>query len=412
MKGYKRRYWRLDRFPDLGVEWFHQRGVSIPEQVYEIWQQWIKEDHTPETKFRKALALAVGIEVAAVGHYLSYWTDPGTNRIDHVSFKTRKDLDEAAESLGCPPPHPFLEPLGKQEGGHLRILLLAELTSVPSPRYHLTVLKSIAEACDRLNISVEIRELNQADPDMSGSVTRLVRSSFPEGIIWLRLTPDQACLDAISRYSMSLPCVLVHASRFKYPRPVLAHVVPDQADITKSVKTWVGRLPCVPFKDRKVVVVAMEPERCHPTFQSFNEGVPISIRSERIELAMNGVRSAGMEPVIEYVGTYAASQASYVLGAQPTALGYLCLSDEIAVSVQQLLAARNEEIRGRVLGFDGSDLAAEYQIPSFDQRLEELGEQVVKPFIAWFRGPRKSTSNWPAFREVAVRLGPPALLNA
>lgn len=97
---------------------------------------------------------------------------------------------------------------------------------------------------------------------------------------------------------------------------------------------------------------------------------------------------------------------------QPTALGYLCLSDEIAVNVQQLLAARNEEIRGRVLRFDGSELAAEYQIPSFDQRLDELGEQVVKPFIAWFRGPRESTSDWPAFREVAVRLGPPALLNA
>jgi DNA-binding LacI/PurR family transcriptional regulator len=161
-----------------------------------------------------------------------------------------------------------------------------------------------------------------------------------------------------------------------------------------------------------VVVVAMEPELSHPSFESVSDKVPISIRAERIELAMNGVRCAGMEPVLECVGAYAASEAPRVLHAQPAALGYFCLSDEIAVGVGQLLAARNEEARGRILGFDGSDLAAEHQIPSFDQKFDDLGEQVVRQFIAWLRIPPETAGDWPAFREVAVKLGPPSLLSA
>ena len=144
MRGSRRKFWRRETAPEVDLDWFRGRGVTDPDWAFRAWQDWLKEDHTPETKFRKALAMAVGVEVGAVSHYLTHWENPDSNRADHLSLKTLKDLDDAALSLGCEPPHPFLEPIPMQEGGRKRILLFAELSSVPSTRFHLSVLESMA----------------------------------------------------------------------------------------------------------------------------------------------------------------------------------------------------------------------------------------------------------------------------
>src|SRR5438132_193336 len=108
MKGYGRKYWCRETAPEVNPNWLRARGVADPEWAFSSWQTWLKEGHCAETQFRKALAIAVGIAMGAVSHYLTRWENPSSNRADHLSLKTLKDLDEAALSLGCEPPHPFI----------------------------------------------------------------------------------------------------------------------------------------------------------------------------------------------------------------------------------------------------------------------------------------------------------------
>jgi len=102
------------------------------------------------------------------------------------------------------------------------------------------------------------------------------------------------------------------------------------------------------------------------------------------------------------VPDYSATNADEVLRKCPHALGYVCLSDEIAVAVKRLLAAAGRRDTDNVIGFDQSPLATRYGIPSFNQSLEKIGESTWSLFLDFFR--RENDASWPPFRPVPVPL--------
>jgi DNA-binding LacI/PurR family transcriptional regulator len=72
--------------------------------------------------------------------------------------------------------------------------------------------------------------------------------------------------------------------------------------------------------------------------------------------------------------------ARQVIEDCPDADGYVCLSDEIAISVKHLLWARGEKAADRILGFAGSSLAERHKIPSIGQQISETGQKVCDLF--------------------------------
>jgi len=403
------RYWIGETFPELSLEWFTQYGSGRkdPQQAFEEWKRFLNSRRKPsnDAKFRKVLELAIGVTPGAVNHYLFRQRDPDPTRKNRkLGPKTIRDLDTVSEALGRKPDVAAAVYVAAPQRGARRIALLAELSGVPSPRFHLTVLAGIVRAGERTrNFSVALHEVRPSEPDLPGRLARLVRHELPHGIVWFRLTPDGACLKALSGYSANLPVVLVHANRLRYPPPVIAHVVPRQEPIRSFVEMWAGYLPAFPNKDnRTVVIAAMEPENTQtPPFEPLDPSTPVSIRTERIELIRSGIAAADLSSVVETVEDYGASQAYGLLRKHPDARGYVCLSDEIAVAVKQLLMARGEETRRRILGFDGSELAQHHGIPSMNQWLPDLGEKVIEPFETWFR---QTQPHWHACREIGVEL--------
>jgi len=92
-----------------------------------------------------------------------------------------------------------------------------------------------------------------------------------------------------------------------------------------------------------------------------------------------------------------------VVTAHPNAVGYVCLSDEIAVGIKHLLQKRSQRGANQaVLGFDASPLAHTHGIASINQHLEVIGRRVCELLNDFFRKNPHRPSSWPKFREVYV----------
>ena len=88
--------------------------------------------------------------------------------------------------------------------------------------------------------------------------------------------------------------------------------------------------------------------------------------------------------------------------AHPDAMGYICLSDEIAVGLKHLMEKDGKDYRQRVIGFDDSHLAEVEKIISFNQGLDQIGKSVVETFLGWFEG---SECSWPEFtQEICLKV--------
>jgi DNA-binding LacI/PurR family transcriptional regulator len=239
---------------------------------------------------------------------------------------------------------------------------------------------------------MSIHEMSLSDGRMKAGVARIVRHNRPHGLIWLRLTPDWASREYA--WSKKLPIVIVHGDRLgDYTRPVIGHVVPSQKPIRQAIKQWARDLR-VPRGSRTIVVATMQRELS-----------PSSIRNERIDLITAGIREAGSTAIEFLVPDYSASNAMAILEAHPSAAAYVCLSDEIAIAVKQMLVLKGRKDAGRVvLGFDDSPLAARYGIWSFSQHLDEIGNRVQELLVTFFKQRAANSATWPDFQEVKVEV--------
>jgi DNA-binding LacI/PurR family transcriptional regulator len=373
------------KFPDLNEKWFEKHGTAAdPALAARQWREWLgsSPNRRDTAKFRKALELAVGVSRAAVDHYLS------DKRWYKLSDNTLQSLDAVAEALG----HPIKRDKPKAASfslarnappkrGARQIALLVNLAQFTSPRFRLDVISSVIREGARHNFSVALHELPHAEPEMSETVGQIVRNVRPHGLIWFQLTPSEEAL----KQSAALPSVVVHGVKREYSFPVIGHVFPEQESINQIVAMWARglpqRLPVGRGKGknakRKVAMVHMPKEEGLSDDESF--------RNNRIERVRAGLQEAGFEPASVEVKDYAASNAWQVIEKCPDADGYVCLSDEIAISVKHLLWARGEKAADRILGFDDSSLAERHKIPSIGQQISEIGQKVCDLFDRCFR---------------------------
>lgn len=388
------------KFPDVELDekWFEKHGTAAdPALAARQWQEWLSSSRRRDTaKFRKALELAVGISRAAVDHYLS------NERWYKLSDNTLQALDAVAEALGqkirrdkSKAASVSLARTAPPKRGARHIALLVNFAQFTSPRFRLDVISSIIREGARHNFSVALHELPLNEPEMSETVGQIVRNARPHGLVWFQLTPSAQAL----AQSATTPSVVVHgAKRNEYPSPVIGHVLPLQDSIPQLVTMWTRELPQSRSErnakgkkaKRKVAVVHM-PKEVLP------EG-DVSIRNQRIELILAGLREAGFEPHQVVVEDYSASNAWQVIEQCPDADGYVCLSDEIAISVKHLLWARREKAAHRILGFDDSSLAASHNISSIGQHIYDIGRKVCELFEQHFR------TGEAAFQEVTFEV--------
>jgi DNA-binding LacI/PurR family transcriptional regulator len=171
--------------------------------------------------------------------------------------------------------------------------------------------------------------------------------------------------------------VILHGDPVPYAAPVIGNVVPDHRNVPSMVAQWATRL--ARNTGEPVPIVAMRPET-----------TGVSLRGERIDAVRIGLESTGFGTELVEVPDYMGANAADVLRLWPSAPGYVCLSDAIAVHVVQLLSAAGPDARERVLGFDDSVLASRYRISSINQHLPDAAERVFDLLDSFFEhGPRQ-----------------------
>jgi DNA-binding LacI/PurR family transcriptional regulator len=192
-------------------------------------------------------------------------------------------------------------------------------------------------------------------------------------------------------YKKYCPSVLVHCDLREWNRPVVGHIVPSQGKIKTFIREWAKSLGKP--DGRLVAIAAMPPEP-----------IPFpTIRRQRVQWIETGLKSAGFQPIAVSVPDYAAANAPKVIEECPNAAGYVCLSDEIAISVHQLLRnSRRVPDFVRVLGFDASPQAKAHNIASIGQHLEDIGVGVRDVLRGFFADHSHSSSAWPSTKTVKV----------
>ncbi len=397
------RIWTDDFFPVLSLDWFREFGTSDPELAYSTWQAWLRPGgRANDSRFRKALELATGLSVSAVSHYLSQF-GPGQDRTHHLGEKTLRQLDGVARSLGFTRPLTLPASAVASPRGTRYLAMVADLQSSPNPRFHLQVIDSIIRSCRMANLFITIHSVSKTDPEISRTVERILRKETPHGFIWFRLTPSEDALKTISSFSESTPTIVIHGARVRYPRPVVAHVLPSQGRVRELVRLWARASPNPSRRrTRGNIVVAAMPELSGPLpFDPVDTTAFTSLRKERVEMACAGLTDAGKRPVLVFVEDYTAARAYEVVLSNPAADGFVCLSDELALATKHILMAQGKDATDRILGFDGTDPARAQRIPSINQGLNDIGQIVAQEFLEFLRQPRPRPIE---FREAKIEV--------
>jgi DNA-binding LacI/PurR family transcriptional regulator len=386
-------------FADLSEEWFREYGVADPVRAYELWSKWISKypNQSDAAKHKKALQLGSGLAPTSIRFYLK-------NDVKHLSRSAVKDLDAMSKALGFEPPERYGGDKVRPRHGAKRIALLMELAGLPSPPYHLEVTCGLIRAASRYLYGTVLYEAPHDRLDQA--IREVLRVFRPDAVVMLRLTPDRASLETLKEYGV--PAVLVHSDRFKYPSPpILANIVPGQETIEPELWKWAKDLLGSPGSRRspgrkgsgRPVVVAMPYERAARHLPRIDD-VPPSIRNERIDLILDTL--AAFRPIRFEVEDYSFRHAARVFKAHPDAPAYICLCDQIAVGIKLLAAAAGKDYAGRIIGFDGSDLARQEGIASFGQHLDEIGKLVTEKLETWFwrEEGKEPKAEWPGFEQV------------
>ena len=255
---------------------------------------------TAERSRRYLLAVVTGVDEATVRNYL---------KNNHkLSDSTRLHLQIVDEKLGFTPVGDAVssEPVTHRKRGIHRIALATELTNLPSTNFHQNVIRSILIAANQRNFSLMIHEVHRAT--LTKDVRRLVLTHECDGLILIRLTPDDAlCSFLAEQYT---PVVAVHADVENYSSPpVLANISPVQTNLGALVRDHVVK--CLSGVNQPKVVIV------HMPF----EDEPGSIRDERIRVIKEALSSPELSfnlSLVE-VSDYGFNRAFEVFSRHPEA---------------------------------------------------------------------------------------------
>ncbi len=349
--------------PDMSEDWFRRYGLTDPVQAKIEWDAWNAHKGRDEDGcLRCALRLASGLSEKAVRAFHN-------GEYGHLGADKRELLYAAARSFGAniaAPPDRSLPNTCR------RVVLLTALAEVPSLSYHVTVLRGIAQAATQRGITVSVHDISMGSA-LSACCEEALHHSHADAAIMLRVTPDKETLAVFER--LRVPLILVHADKLNYEKPVLANIVPDQRFLQEEIRAWADHVwaTAPPLLRAAPIVISLA---C--------EGTPGSIRDERIRMVKDGLKK--YNPQCIEVKDYSFLHASKIYHDHPNALGFICLSDDLAVGMAHLIqAARKRPHLERVLGFDNSPLARNAGIASFDQHVDELGGKAISTLVDWFR---------------------------
>jgi hypothetical protein len=196
--------------------------------------------------------------------------------------------------------------------------------------------------------------------------------------------------------------VVIHGDRLQYPDPVVAHVLPVHDDIGTTVERWARHAFPTRTTDVKVVIAAMPSDEQRPDYPAMPGRGRTSLRQERIEKVSDGLKKAGVTGIVHYVPNYMAGEAYDLLQRHGDAAGFVCLSDELAVAMRQLLMAHRSDAVRPILGFDGSELARRHGIASLNQHIPRIGTYAVTAITSAVRYLRENDGRLPGFHEVGI----------
>jgi len=368
---------RNKNFQELSQEWFNDNCIAgiDPIKAYKKWSGWItRRKLSDDNKYRKALRLATGFHEAVIRQYIN-------SPDKHVSERRRQALDHISNTLGRTPPK-HKSPI-RLDGN---LALLIDMNKIASSSYYMEIIKGLVEEAAKYHLNFSIYNVSQDNHE--SMVKRISHVYYPSGFVMVRLNPSDECCRILEEDNV--PVVLIHADKKKYSSPpVFANVIPDQSGIREDIVKWADELKKESNSwknksDDEIVLIAMPTEPGD------------SIRSERIRNIMSAFN--------KYIPIYTVEDYSFrhamdVYKSHPNAMGYICLSDEIAVGLKHLMEKDGKDYRHRVIGFDNSRLADLEEIASFDQSLDQIGKSVVGTFLDWFE-----KFSWSSAKEILLKV--------
>lgn len=375
---------RCSLFEQISIDetWFRDHGAREPDRALREWTAWLNEGTRTRSKkasVRKLLQLASGRSAAAVGFYFQ------VGRQAQLSLETIELFDTLMGDLGCIP-EPRSERSDRSRVQRSRsIAVLTSLADIPSESFHLSLLRSLAAGAAERGFDCTLHETDYAS--ITDTAHRLSLNNRPSGVVLVRITPTPEMLGDFE--SARIPVVLIHADKQDWGPPVIANILPDQSTIPEALKMWARSLAAAPNKDhvegigtRDIVIAAMRAKGSH------------SVRSERTRLMRQALTEFAPKSIT--VPNYSFRHALTIVREHPNAMGYVCLSDQLAVGVAHLLIAMGRNPAGRVVGFDDSKLSEEEEITSFGQHLESIGQSTVAQIVRWHDEGYGSREDWPS----------------
>jgi DNA-binding LacI/PurR family transcriptional regulator len=386
--------------------WFKEVDAPVdPVRAYRQWEKWILElvrqplRRGPELKAdqrvrRYLLERATGLSASSVKNYV-------LGNHDQLGDARFKELQRIDEKLGFEPEDNKATTKGARQRRQSiqRIALVTELTDLPSLSFHQNVIRSVLGSAQHHNRLLVIHEVSR--PNLHADVAHLVRVHKCDGLVFIRLTPNDDLCSFLA--NERIPVVTVHADMREYPSPpILANIYPRQKGIDGLLRGYV--VDCLGGKKGPTVVVIHMPK----------ENTRGSIRDERIDLLRNALasRRLKLKVVSEQVEDYHFRRAIEVYQKHPAADFYVCLADEIAVGIKHIFQAaapkeKPDDWKRKILGFDNC-LAPQEGIMSFNQHIEQIGPEVMKVFDRFFEIGPTVPSEWPPFNptEIPVSLTP------
>lgn len=360
---------------DQVIDWFFTYGIPDPKDAAEKWAHWItkmypKGKEKPVTMRKKVFTLALGIHETSCRHYFS-----GIYKQEKlVSLETRRRLDFLMRFTGQQPPifeekyeapkekkRDYIPPIKRK-----KIALITQLNDLASLPYHNEIMKGLVAQAEENRYNLKIYEAKAKEPDKA--MIRAILNDLPDGIILIRLKPSRKMLSMLEK--SPIPIVLIHSGEQLMPSPIVGNVESvlqegRNPNLKLNFLKWLQKTRRQASRRGKVVIVHM-PLQGHLH------------RKKRVDYISRIISTENLEIEYHEVNNYSFDNAYEVWARSPRADLYMCLSDQIAVSLKNILqAVHSNGFRPIIVGFDGSPLAIQHGICSFNQKLDQVG---VKAF--------------------------------
>ena len=328
------------------------------------------------------MEICSGLGEASVRHYLA-------GRHYYLAEDTLDLFDKISRTLGQPilPRVKISQQVVRRRFPSKRFALLVQLQAL-SESYDVELIRGIMREAARLSFGVGVYGV--VPLAVSTSLEQAINIFRPDGVVMLRTTPGENDLEPLVK--SGIPMVLVQADRYRFPQPVLANIVPNEAKLGGDLKTWIKRYLQSASGDgragrkgtKKVVLVTAPPEFPRIAVPPIATDVEPSLRNARIT-QMEQAMPRGFRLAVEEVPDYRFRHGLRVFQHHPDADLYMVPSNEIAVAIKHILIAAGQPWDRRIIGLDASPAAEEDGVTTFAPSIEKVSFLVIDQLRRFFQ---------------------------